>query len=147
MPSRMATPSDKFFTRDSRKLVYSVQWRDQLYVTLNQRLWVNDVKMCYNGFRIFDGWNCQRVLQSYGQSPSGGLVDTGKQSDRWHNRRAETKEFWLGRSLRARRHRVRPNLDRERYHVMAGSLCWREPTDSGWEFQYVPSVKDLIEAP
>jgi len=25
--------------------------------------------------------------QSYGQSLSGGLVGTGKQSDRWHNRR------------------------------------------------------------
>ena len=66
---------------------------------------------------------CQRVLQSYGQSPSGGLVDTGKQSDRWHNRRWPKRKslFRLGSSLRARRHRVRLNNDREWYHVMTSS--------------------------
>ena len=52
-PHVWQTFSDKFFIRDSRKLVYYVQLRNQLYVTLNQRLWVNDVKMCYNGFSDF----------------------------------------------------------------------------------------------
>ena len=37
-PHVWQTFSDKFFIRDSRKLVYYVQLRNQLYVTLNQRL-------------------------------------------------------------------------------------------------------------
>ena len=38
-------------------------------------------------FRIYTRCRLHPVFASYGQSRSGRLVGTGKQSDRWHNRR------------------------------------------------------------
>ena len=74
-------------------------------------------------FGFSPGENFTVLSQSYGQSQSGGLVGTGKQSDRWHIRREpKRKSFDLAAaSAHARRHRARPDNDREWYHVMTSS--------------------------
>ena len=70
---------------------------------------------------------------TYGHLPSEHLASIGKQSDptlrlvmipRWSKNEVVGKN-WTWTSLRARRHRVLPNLDREWYHVMAASASIR----------------------
>jgi hypothetical protein len=40
---------------DSRKLVYFIQWRNQLYVARNRRSWVNESQKWYKG--TIEEWN------------------------------------------------------------------------------------------
>ena len=67
---------------------------------------------------------------TYGQLPTEHLASTGKQFDptlrlvmipRCRKTRWLLGKGWTWTSLRARRHRVLLNLDREWYHVMASS--------------------------
>ena len=105
-------------------LLTTFSWNRWRVRRLNQDFRIKKKCRAKNRFFGFSpGEGFTRFWWSYEQSRSGGLYGTGKQSDRWHNRRWPKRKslFRLGSSLRARRHRVRPNLDKERYHIMAPS--------------------------